>query len=84
MIPPVSASGQPPPASVDPKLQKATLDFERVLLTQLLAPLAEAAGEEAPAAYKELLPQALADAVAVGGGIGLAGELQRALAEAAR
>lgn len=88
MIPPVSAAGEAAatrePAAVDPQLKKATLGFERVLLTQLLAPLAEAAGEDAPAAYKEMLPQALADAVVEGGGIGLAADLQRALTEQSR
>ena len=82
MIPPVSASADAAPAT--PQLKKATLGFERVLLTQLLAPLAEAAGEDAPAAYKEMLPQALADAVVDGGGIGLAADLQRALTEQSR
>lgn len=88
MIPPVSAvaggAEAAPTAPVDPQLEKATLGFERMLLTQLLKPLADAAGEEAPAAYKDLLPQALADAVAEGGGIGLAAELQRALVQEAR
>lgn len=83
MIPPVSAAAEAT-LPVDPKLKRATLGFERMLLTQLLEPLAEAAGEEAPAAYKELLPQALADAVTEAGGIGLAAELQRALLEDAR
>jgi hypothetical protein len=90
MIPPVSAASETAaptgrePATADPQLKKATLGFERVLLTQLLAPLAEAAGEDAPAAYKEMLPQALADAVVDGGGIGLAADLQRALKEQSR
>ena len=90
MIPPVSAASETAapagrePATADSQLKKATLGFERVLLTQLLAPLAEAAGEDAPAAYKEMLPQALADAVVDGGGIGLAADLQRALKEQSR
>ena len=83
MIPPVSGAGVGV-TNVDPKLERATEGFERVLLTQLLAPLAEAAGEDAPAAYKEMLPQALADAVVDGGGIGLAADLQRALTEQSR
>lgn len=68
----------------DPELERATLGFERMLLTQLLKPLADSAGEEAPAAYKEMLPDALAGAVVDGGGIGLAVELQRALVEERR
>lgn len=89
LIPPVSSGGnEAAPARdgtvADPQLERATEGFERLLLTQLLQPLAEAAGEEAPAAYREMLPQALADAVAEGGGIGLAGDLQRALVEARR
>lgn len=76
------AAAVKPPA--DPDLERATLGFERMLLTQLLKPLADSAGEEAPAAYKEMLPDALAGAVVDGGGIGLAAELQRALVEERR
>ncbi|MEX2196695.1 MAG: rod-binding protein [Thermoleophilaceae bacterium] len=88
MIAPLAGASEvaaaPDRARVDPQLEKATLGFERMLLTQLLKPLADAAGEDAPAAYKDLLPQTLADAVAEGGGIGLASELQRALVQETR
>ncbi len=67
----------------------AALAFERVLLAQLtraLAGSAERQGDEAEAIggvatqqYREMLPDALADAIASGGGTGLAENLYRAM-----
>jgi Rod binding domain-containing protein len=65
----------------DAALERATLQFEQLLLKELLQPVADAAGEEIPAVYREMLPDALAQAVADAGGVGLAEELQRALVE---
>jgi len=76
----------------DPKLHAVALDFERQLVEQLAKNLVETAqpaadedaeGSAATGFYREMLPGTLADAVAKGGGIGLAPELERALAGAA-
>ena len=74
----------------DPKLRAVALDFERQLVEQLAKQLVETAkpvaddeeseGGAATGFYREMLPGTLADAVAKGGGIGLAPELERALA----
>lgn len=61
--------------------ERAALGFERMLLTQLTQQLAKSAqgedesGSAATAAYRDLLPDALADAMISGGGIGLAAGL---------
>jgi Rod binding domain-containing protein len=68
------------------KAYRAALSFERVLVNQLLQSLGDDAmgmgsggGEDedggssgAPAAYKQMLPNTLADSLTQGGGIGLA------------
>ncbi len=72
------ATPLPPGSERRTDQQRAALGFERMLLVQLtqqLAKTAEPEGEDASAssaAYRDLLPGALADAIVVGGGIGLA------------
>jgi Rod binding domain-containing protein len=71
------------------KAYRAALSFERVLVGQLLHSLGDDAlgmggGDEedgggAPPAYKELLPNTLADSLTQGGGIGLARDLYKSL-----
>ena len=76
------------------KAYRAALSFERVLVGQLLHSLGDDAlgmgsgdggedGEDgssgAPAAYKELLPNTLADSLTQGGGIGLAQNIYKSL-----
>jgi Rod binding domain-containing protein len=63
---------------------RSALAFERVLLGQLtkamqatVAP--EGEGSAATQAYKDTLPDTMADALVAGGGIGLASDLVRAL-----
>jgi Rod binding domain-containing protein len=71
----------PPGSERRTDAERAGLAFERMLLVQLtqqLARTAEPEGEPssaASAAYRDLLPGALADAIVAGGGIGLAGAL---------
>jgi hypothetical protein len=67
----------------DAELTKAGEAFERAMLGQLTRVLAESAfgGEDptsaASGAYKDLLPDAMTDALVRGGGIGLARALDR-------
>jgi Rod binding domain-containing protein len=63
---------------------RSALAFERVLLGQLtkamqttVAP--EGEGSAATQAYKDMLPDTMADALVAGGGIGLASDLVRSL-----
>jgi hypothetical protein len=63
------------------KAYEAGLSFERVLvgqLTEQLQKTAEDGGDQGGGAYAQLLPDALADGVMAGGGLGLA----RVLADA--
>ena len=66
----------------DQKLYKTALGFERMLLGQLTKVLVDSAlpsGDDAsPAvsAYKDMLPDAMTEALMSGGGIGLAAALQ--------
>jgi len=66
---------------------RAGLGFERLLLSELLAAaVPEPSGEEdgAPADPRlGMLPEALADAIVAGGGIGLAAQIAAADGEAA-
>jgi Rod binding domain-containing protein len=70
------------PAPDAKKLERAGQDFERMLLGQLTRTLIDSAlpedGEAAAstAAYKDLLPDALTEALVSGGGIGLASTLK--------
>jgi Rod binding domain-containing protein len=70
------------------KAYRAALSFERVLVSQLLHSLGDdsmgmgSSGDEedgggAPPAYKELLPNTLADSLTQGGGIGLARDIYK-------
>ena len=77
------SGAMPLPAGAEKRTEaeRAGLAFERMLLVQLtqqLARTAEPEGETssaASAAYRDLLPGALADAIVAGGGIGLADAL---------
>lgn len=86
-------SGAPIPADVRAAGQdaqdayKAALGFERMLLTQLTKTMfataeADQDGEgesAATAAYKDMMPGTLADAVTGAGGIGLADDLYKTM-----
>jgi Rod binding domain-containing protein len=59
----------------DQQAFRAALGFEQALLSEMLRSvdtLGAAGGEEAPAAYREMLPTTLAESVTAQGGIGLA------------
>ena len=65
---------------------RSALAFERVLLGQLTKAMqslrSAATGDGASAAtqaYKDMLPETMADALVAGGGVGLASDLVRAL-----
>ena len=73
----------------DRKAYRAALGFERVMLGELLKQVDVLGGEEgqtdgAPAAYRDLLPQTLADALVQNGGVGMAGSLYEAIGEQSR
>jgi hypothetical protein len=75
---PIGAFALPPGAEARSETERAGLAFERMLLVQLtqqLASTAEPEGEAssaASAAYRDLLPGALADSIVAAGGLGLA------------
>ena len=63
---------------------RSALAFERMLLGQLTKAMQatvsqEGEGSAATQAYKNMLPDTMADAMIAGGGIGLASDLVRAL-----
>ena len=63
---------------------RSALAFERMLLGQLTKAMQatvsqEGEGSAATEAYKNMLPDTMADAIIAGGGIGLASDLVRAL-----
>ena len=63
---------------------RSALAFERVLLGQVTQAMQSTIGgpqgaSAATAAHKNMLPDAIADAIIAGGGIGLASDLVRAL-----
>jgi Rod binding domain-containing protein len=65
------------------KAYRAALGFERMLVGQLLQSLGEdalGASEDTPAAYKQLMPDAIADSMTSGGGLGIADQLYKSLA----
>jgi Rod binding domain-containing protein len=71
----------------DPKVKQAALQFEELLVRKLAEDLVESAGldggeegEAASSVYTDMLPDALAASIRQGGGLGLAAELQRAIA----
>ena len=87
MIEPVGATGAATPAAAaktKTDAQKQGEGFERLLLGQLTKtlvdsalPAAEGGGASAAvSAYKDMLPDALTEALMSGGGIGLAAALQ--------
>ena len=69
------------PAAKDAQAAKQTEGFERMLLGQLTKELVETAMPDDPeaaaatGAYKQMLPDALTEALMSGGGIGLAKQL---------
>jgi Rod binding domain-containing protein len=79
------AAAAPASAEVDPKLHKAALQFEQLLVRQLTQILADTAkgdeedGSSATSFYADQLPDALATAITDAGGLGLATELERAM-----
>jgi Rod binding domain-containing protein len=69
-------------STADQQAFRTALGFEQVLLTQLLGSvesLGEAGGEDAPAAYKQLIPTTLAEALSSQGGLGLARSLYESM-----
>ena len=64
------------------ELYAAALQFEGVLMAQITEQMLAGEGEGVAGggAYGAMLPQSLADGVTAGGGLGLAGELYRAMA----
>ena len=92
MIPPVDLpAGVPLPREVREagvgaqQEYRTALAFERILLGQLTKALQSSIGggedgaSAATEAYKNMLPDTMADALVAGGGIGLASDLVRAL-----
>ena len=87
IVEPVAAQAATPAASteVDPKLHRAALQFEQLLVRQLTQILADTAkpddgeGDSTTAFYADQLPDALASAITEAGGLGLAAELERAM-----
>jgi Rod binding domain-containing protein len=87
-IAPLTGAAHAAPATIAPKgaddAAKAGEGFERMLLGQLTKQLVDSAMPEdadsaaATGAYKQLLPDALTEALMSGGGIGLAQELAAA------
>jgi hypothetical protein len=86
-LPPIDQSLLPRDIRSGPPARRnayeAGLGFERLLVTQLTSSLAASAqdafgGEDAP--YASMLPDALADGVMDGGGLGLARQLTDAIA----
>ena len=85
MIEPVGSTSAATPAAATAKTdaEKQGEGFERVLLAQLTKnlvdsalPAADDGASAAVSAYKDLLPDALTEALMSGGGIGLAAALQ--------
>jgi Rod binding domain-containing protein len=88
-LPPIAVGAMP--ANVrngspqDQAAWRTAVGFERLLVAQLAQRLAataqpdDDAGDAAGAAYRDMLPDALADGVASAGGLGLADDLYRTL-----
>lgn len=81
-----TATGSGTRSTADAAATKAATQFERVLLEQLTKQLAATAAPDgddasaATAAYRDLLPATMADALSQAGGIGIAAQLTRATA----
>jgi hypothetical protein len=72
-------------SKTDQQAFRAALGFEQALVSQLLSSvesLDEVGGEDAPAAYKNLIPTTLAEAMSSQGGLGLARDLYESMQEA--
>jgi len=87
-LPPVAPTTLPADVRRAPvaeqRAYRAALSFERVLLGQLTEVLSKSALPEdgegaAPQVYRDLLPEALADGMIAGGGLGLARQLSRSI-----
>lgn len=85
---PAGAALPPEIRSAGPSAQqeyRSALAFERVLLGQLTKAMQSSIGGEAEGgsaatqAYKDMLPETMADALVANGGVGLASNLVRAL-----
>ncbi|HEY6781471.1 MAG TPA: rod-binding protein [Thermoleophilaceae bacterium] len=66
----------------DQQAFRAALGFEQTLVKQMLSSvesLSEAGGEDTPAAYKDLIPTTLAEAMSSQGGLGLARSLYESM-----
>ena len=80
-----AASGPAATPAPDTNAQKAAEGFERLLLGQLTKALVDSAlpadgmAAAATGAYREMLPDALTEALMSGGGIGLAKQLEEGL-----
>ena len=69
-------------SKADQQAFRAALGFEQALVGQLLSSvesLNDVGGEEAPAAYKSLIPATLAEAMSSQGGLGLARDLYESM-----
>ncbi len=80
----VSAAASTPAAQPSKAATEAAEGFERLLLGQLTRELLDSALPEdsssaSATAYKDLLPDALTEALMSGGGIGLAKQLEEAM-----
>ena len=88
-LPPIAAGAVPADvrngSPEDQAAWRTAVGFERLLVAQLAQRLAATAqpddgsGDAAGGAYREMLPDALADGVASAGGLGLADDLYRTL-----
>ena len=88
-LPPISESAMPREvregSADDKKAYRAALGFERMLLRQLTEQIAEStqgSGDEdsesaGQGAYRSMVADSLADAIATGGGLGLAKDMYR-------
>ena len=85
---PIIGSAAIPAGVEDKKTYRAALGFERELLAQLTKQLAETAKSDeesaATAAYRDMLPDALADSMVQAGGTGLARDLYATLKETSK
>ena len=89
MLPPVDASQLPAEirdASRDAqRAYLAALGFEQILVRQLAQTMLESVDSDESNAtasvYRQMLPDALAEGIAAGGGIGLAPELYKSIAQ---
>lgn len=74
-----AGAGAPEKTAKSEKVAELAREFEALLLRQLLASAKVCGATDRQDAYAGMASDALADALARGGGTGLAGELERAL-----